>query len=62
LYQILTRKFSAGEDPLTTLFYTAIIGCVTLSLAVPFLWITPSSVHLGLFLLSGTAGALGTFS
>jgi drug/metabolite transporter (DMT)-like permease len=59
LYQIMTRKFSADEDPLTTLFYTGIVGCVVLSFVVPFLWVTPSLSHVGLFLLLGSAGALG---
>ncbi|MEO8166195.1 MAG: DMT family transporter, partial [Betaproteobacteria bacterium] len=35
LYQIMTRKFSETENPLTTLFYTALIGCVLMSLVVP---------------------------
>jgi drug/metabolite transporter (DMT)-like permease len=57
----MTRRFSEDEDPLATLFYTAIVGCAALSLVVPFLWVTPSSVLLGLFLLLGTAGAVGHF-
>lgn len=61
LYQIMTRKFSADEDPLTTLFYTAVVGCVVLSLIVPFIWVTPSVWHWGLFVLIGAAGALGHF-
>jgi len=61
LYQIMTRKFSVDEDPLATLFYTAIVGCVALSFVVPFLWVPPTGAHLGLFLLLGTAGAVGHF-
>src|SRR4030095_15446909 len=56
LYQIMTRMFSEDEDPLVTLFYTAIVGCVALSLVVSFLRITPSSAHLGLFLFIEYSG------
>lgn len=61
LYQILTRKVSEDENPLTTLFYTALVGCVALTAWVPFVWLTPSAPHLGLCLLLGTAGAGGHF-
>lgn len=61
LYQIMTRKFSADEDPLTTLFYTGMVGCVVLSFVMPLLWVTPSARHLGLLFLLGVAGATGHF-
>ena len=32
-YQIMTRKFSETENPMTTLFYTALVGCVLMSLS-----------------------------
>jgi len=35
LYQILTRKLS-GENPHTTLFYSALVGMIALSLLLPF--------------------------
>jgi uncharacterized membrane protein len=61
LYQIMTRQFSEDETPLATLFYSAIVGCVVLSLVVPWVWVQPSGAHLGLFLLVGSAGAAGHF-
>jgi drug/metabolite transporter (DMT)-like permease len=61
LYQIMTRKFSDDEEPLATLFYTGIVGCVILCFAMPFLWITPSPRHVGLLMLLGVAGATGHF-
>ena len=61
LYQIMTRQFSEDETPIATLFYSAIVGCVVLSLVVPWVWVQPSGVHLGLFLLVGSAGAAGHF-
>jgi drug/metabolite transporter (DMT)-like permease len=57
----MTRQFSEDEDPITTLFYSAIVGCVVLSLVVPWAWVQPSGAHLGLFLLLGAAGAAGHF-
>lgn len=37
-YQILTRQLSPGEDTLTMLFYTALVGTVTMTLAAPLYW------------------------
>ncbi len=43
------------------MFYSAIVGCVVLSVVVPWLWVQPSDAHLVLFLLLGSAGAAGHF-
>ncbi len=61
LYQIMTRKFSEDEDPIVTLFFSAIVGCVVLSVVVPFMWVTPALAHVPLFLYLGTAGMVGHF-
>jgi len=61
LYQIMTRRISEDEDPITTLFYTALVGVVVMSAIMPFLWVTPSLKHLPLMLLLGTMGACGHF-
>jgi len=43
IYNVTTRKLS-GNDPLpVTLFYTAMVGAITASLFVPFVWQMPSS-------------------
>jgi len=44
LYQITTRQLGNRDDPLTTLFYTAIVGTAGASAALPFTWapVTPS--------------------
>ena len=60
LYQLLTRKLP-NDGPYTTLFYTALVGTVGLSLALPFVE-TPSGVTLRdvLFLvLLGLLAGLG---
>jgi drug/metabolite transporter (DMT)-like permease len=37
-YQIQTRQLSSGESTLTMLFYTALVGTVTMTLAAPLYW------------------------
>lgn len=46
------------EDPWTTLFYTALVGAVLLSLAVPFFWTMPTPTAWGLMLLMGLLGGV----
>ena len=58
-YQIMTRRFSETEHPMTTLFYTALVGSVLMSLAVPFYWKMPELRHVPLLLLLGAAAGFG---
>jgi drug/metabolite transporter (DMT)-like permease len=37
-YQLSTRKIGAIDDPLTTVLYTALVGSIAASFAVPFDW------------------------
>ncbi len=37
-YQLSTRKLGSVDDPLTTLLFTALVGSVGASIAVPFSW------------------------
>jgi drug/metabolite transporter (DMT)-like permease len=50
LYQISTRQVSRTDPPMTTLFYTGLMGALVMSIAVPFFWVTPGT--LGWLLLS----------
>jgi len=61
LYQIMTRRFSATEHPVTTLFYTGFVGSIAISLIVPIFWVAPQIRDLPLFLFLGFAGAFGHF-
>ncbi len=62
LYQIVTRILSATEKPLTTLFYTALIGTVCASLAAPFYWRTPGLGDALAMAGLGVFGGLGHFA
>lgn len=60
LYQLLTRKL-LDERPNTTLFYSATVGTIVLSLALAFTLELPAldSASLPLFLLMGLLAGLG---
>ena len=62
LYQLATRKLRAADGPLTTLLYTAVVGTVLLSVAVPTVWVTPEPAHWLLFALLGILGGAGHFT
>jgi drug/metabolite transporter (DMT)-like permease len=59
LYQILTRKLAGREHPLTTLFYTGLVGSIITSVALPFHWVTPSLWQALLMTAVGVLGASG---
>ncbi|MGQ0578362.1 MAG: DMT family transporter [Betaproteobacteria bacterium] len=61
LYQIMTRKFSETENVFTTLFYTALVGCVLMSMVVPLFWETPDIRHVPLLILLGLVAGFGHF-
>lgn len=63
IYQILTRQLSPTENPVTMLFYTALIGSAGMSLALPWVWggPVPGLVDGLLFLSMGVYGGLGHF-
>jgi drug/metabolite transporter (DMT)-like permease len=57
-YQILTRKLR-GDDPLTSLLYTAAAGAIVTSLLVPWFWQWPTAMGWLLLVGTGIAGGLG---
>lgn len=62
-YQILTRKLVASESPLRLLFYTALVGAIVMSPAVPIAWDGRlPTLGQGLQIVSlGVYGGLGHF-
>jgi drug/metabolite transporter (DMT)-like permease len=61
LYQIATRKVAGRDDPMTTLFFTALVGAVATTVPLPFTWQTPTPVQWLFIAAIGTLGGLGHF-
>ena len=61
LYQIATRKVAGRDNPVTTLFYTALIGAALTSLALPLGWQSPTWQQLVLMMIIGSLGGTGHF-
>lgn len=60
-YQLMTRYATGVDSSLTSLFYTAVVGCALASLAVPFFWVTPTWTHLAILFAHGLGVGLGHF-
>lgn len=62
-YQLLTRRLSHAEHPLTLLFYTALVGTAVMSLALPWFWFdfTPSPLQWLQIASLGFYGGVGHF-
>lgn len=63
LYQILTRQLTSTESPVTMLFYTALIGTLAMTLALPWVWGGPTPDLLDAILIAslGVYGGVGHF-
>ena len=63
VYQILTRRLSHAEHPLTLLFYTALVGTGVMSAALPWFWAHASPEPLQWLLIAslGIYGGVGHF-
>ena len=57
---VIATRLNRADAPGTTLLYTAAIGTAVLSALVPFAWQAPSLPQLGVALVVGAFGALGT--
>jgi drug/metabolite transporter (DMT)-like permease len=63
LYQITTRMLSRTDDPITTLFFSAVVGAGVMSLIVPFFWQMPLEPEHWLMLASlGIIGGVGHYA
>jgi drug/metabolite transporter (DMT)-like permease len=54
LIQITTRMLGETEDNFTTMLYAALVGAVTMSVFMPFVWITPVGFTIWLALFAMT--------
>ena len=62
-YQLLSRFLASTEKAITLLFYTALVGSIVFSIALPWFWEhkSPSNLELALFLGMGITGGLGHY-
>jgi drug/metabolite transporter (DMT)-like permease len=62
-YQIMTRQLAATENTLSLLFYTALVGSIATSIAMPWYWQVPWPAGRDLFLtcILGVLGGCGHF-
>lgn len=59
VFQILTRRHAGADDPITTLFFSGLVGAVLTSFAVPLVWKTPGVAEWPLLVMVGVMGAGG---
>lgn len=61
-YQVLTRRVAPVDAPETSAFYSALVGTLVTSLAVPFFWRTPDSAFdIAVMASLGVLGGLGHY-
>lgn len=60
-FALITRRLGRDETVWTSLFYTALLGAIVLSVAVMSAWVRPSGQALVLMVLIGAIAALGQF-
>jgi len=56
---VATRQISGTDHPMVTLAYSALIGLVVLTAAVPFAWVTPTGYELALAISMGAMSTAG---
>ena len=59
VYQILTRRLAAVDDPRTTILHTGFAASVATSLALPVVWAPPTATDWGMLVLLGVLGGAG---
>ncbi|MEH3147852.1 MAG: DMT family transporter [Methylobacterium frigidaeris] len=56
---VATRKINGYDAPQTTMTWSAVVGFVLLSCAVPFVWTTPSLEQVGIGMMIGVISTAG---
>jgi len=62
LYMIATRHLSRDDSAVTTLFYTALVGALVMSVPAPLFWQTPDFAGWTLMILLGVLGGVCHFA
>ncbi len=62
LYQVYTRMAASTDSPETSVVYSALVGSVLTSIAVPFFWTTPThAFDIAILTSLGVLGGLGHY-
>ncbi|KPK32902.1 MAG: hypothetical protein AMJ66_06185 [Betaproteobacteria bacterium SG8_40] len=61
VYQIVTRRMSGHDHAYTTLFYTALVGGIVTSAALPLSWQTPTVLQAVMMFGMGVLGGYGHY-
>ena len=61
VYALSTRKLAGSAPPVVTLTFTALLGAIATSLALPWFWSAPSTPDLLLMAVLGLIAAAGHF-
>ena len=61
LYMILTRKIAGRSDPIVTMFHTNVAGALIMTIAVPFVWVTPNPKQWMLLGVLAAVASLGHY-
>jgi drug/metabolite transporter (DMT)-like permease len=59
VYQLATRRVSEHDTPQCSFFYTALVGGILSTFAVPFSWTAPSTIDWLLLVSMGVLGGIG---
>ena len=60
-FQIFTRKYAGEDDPVSTIFYTGLVGAVIASVCAPFFWVPIAPEHGYLLITLGVVAAFGHY-
>lgn len=62
-YQLLTRRLAATDASLVTLFYTALVGAVVMTVGLPLFWtpLAPTPLHALMIVSLGVWGMIGHY-
>ena len=60
-YIIYTRKLSFIDSPVVTLLFTGVVGCILISIILPYYWTNIDLRQLLLLILLASIGALAHF-
>jgi drug/metabolite transporter (DMT)-like permease len=61
VYAVMTRLLARHDDALTTIWHTGLAASLVTSLAVPFVWVTPSPWGMVSLLAIGILGGIGHY-